>query len=82
MKEYNFNELKINKYKIGDYLFDDDFTYEEMMTMSSPEGQTSLIDILNRHRLEGPVLEKTIKFKKIKFITEILIKGFLESMGT
>ncbi|GAF82513.1 unnamed protein product, partial [marine sediment metagenome] len=33
MKEFNF-EQKIEQYKIGDHVFNDDFTYDEIMIMS------------------------------------------------
>ena len=81
MKEFKFDDIKSEKYKIGDYVFNNEFSYDEIILMSCPKGQAELISILNAHLEEGNKLTGDMPFKKITFISQTLMKGFLVDMG-
>jgi len=80
MKEFKF-EIRTEHYKIGEYTFNDNFSYNEMMAMSTPEKREELVSILNAHLEDGPKLTGDLPFKKITFISQTLMKGFLGSAG-
>lgn len=80
MKEFNFDTTKSERYKIGDYVFNDEFTYDEIIAMSCPQRQDELIGILNAHMEEGTKLTGDIEFKNITFISKTLMKGFQANM--
>jgi len=81
MKEFKFDDIKSEKYKIGEYIFNDEFSYDEIIAMSCPERQKELVDILNAHLEEGHPLTGDLPFRKITFISQTLMKGFLVDMG-
>ncbi len=80
MKEFSLNLEKSERYKIGDYVFNDEFTYDEILTMGCPEKQSELINILNIHMEEGTKLTGDILFKHVTFISKTLMKGFQANM--
>ena len=80
MKEFKFDDTKSERYRLGNYVFNNDFSYDEVVTMSCPKGQTELINILNAHMEEGAKLTGDLSFKKITFISQTLMKGFLVDM--
>ena len=80
MKEFNFSTEKSERYKIGDYVFNDEFTYDEIVIMSCPNQQAELINILNAHMEEGSKLTGDMLFRDITFISQTLMKGFQANM--